>query len=57
MLPPKEAAPLKVTKSFTTEPLLLSVTVIVEEPFEAENVTNPAVVVLLIGVISLKELP
>ena len=52
MFPPKLTAPLKVTKSFTTAPWLGSDTVIVEEPFDAENVTSPALVVDRMGVIS-----
>ena len=57
MLPPKEAAPEKVTKSFTTQPWFTSVTVITAEPFVAEKVTSPAAVVSLIGVMSLKSVP
>ena len=52
ILPPNETAPLKVTKSPTKAPWLASVTVIVEDPLVAENVTSPAEVVNLIGVIS-----
>ena len=53
MLPPSDAAPLKVTKSFSNAPWLLSVTVNVLDPLAAANVTAPAAVVLRIGVISL----
>ena len=51
--PPKVAAPLKVTKSLVTAPCAVSVTVIVEDPFDALNVTSPADVVDLMGVTSL----
>ena len=57
MLPPRLDAPLKVTKSFFTAPCEVSATVIVASPFVAENVTSPADVVNLIGVISLKAPP
>ena len=57
MLPPNDAAPLNVTKSFFTAPCEVSETVIVASPFVAENVTSPADVVNLNGVISLKEPP
>ena len=57
MLPPKEEAPLNVTKSFFTAPCEVSATVIVASPFVAENVTSPADVVNLIGVISLNTVP
>ena len=53
-LPPKEAAPLKVTKSFFTAPCAVSATVISDEPLVALKVTSPAEVVNLIGVMSLK---
>jgi len=53
MLPPKETAPEKVTKSFTTHPWFTSVTTIAEDPFVAAKVTSPADVVNLIGVMSL----
>ena len=53
MLPPNEAAPEKVTKSLTTQPWFMSVTVITGEPFVAAKVTSPADVVDLIGVTSL----
>ena len=53
ILPPRETAPLKVTKSFNIAPWFVSVTVIVVEPFVAANVTSPAAVVSLIGVMSL----
>ena len=52
-MPPKVAAPLKVTKSFAKAPCAVSVIVIVEDPFVAAKVTSPAAVVDLIGVISM----
>ena len=57
MLPPSVNAPENVTKSLTTAPCAVSDTVRVDDPSVAENVTSPADVVLLIGVISLNELP
>ena len=57
MFPPREAAPLNVTKSLTAAPCEASVTVIVDDPFVAEKVTSPAAVVVLIGVISLNKPP
>jgi hypothetical protein len=55
MLPPREAAPEKVTKSFATAPCPVSDTVIVASPSATlAKVTSPALVVDLIGVISLK---
>ena len=53
MFPPNDAAPENVTKSFTTAPCEASVTVIVYDPLVAANVTSPAAVVSLIGVMSL----
>ena len=53
-MPPREDAPLNVTKSFCTAPCAVSATVIVASPFVAENVTSPAEVVDLMGVTSLK---
>ena len=53
IVPPRLAASEKVTKSFLAAPLLVSVTVTVEDPFDAENVTSPAEVVTLNGVMSL----
>ena len=57
MLPPSVTAPLKVTKSLTTAPCAVSVTVSVASPLVAANVTSPAAVVDLMGVTSLKLLP
>jgi hypothetical protein len=59
MLPPREAAPEKVTKSFCyVAPCPVSATVIVASPFATlAKVTSPALVVDLIGVTSLKEDP
>ena len=57
MLPPNEAAPEKVTKSFATQPWFTSVTVITGDPFVAAKVTSPADVVNLIGVMSLYAVP
>ena len=55
MLPPREAAPEKVTKSFCTAPCAVSATVIVASPLPTfAKVTSPALVVDLIGVTSLK---
>ena len=51
-MPPKVAASEKVTKSFLTAPCPVSVTVNVDEPLVAANVTSPALVVFLSGVIS-----
>ena len=51
--PPRDAAPLKVTKSSTLEPCPVSVTVIKADPFVAAKVTSPAEVVARMGVISL----
>ena len=56
-MPPRLDAPENVTKSFLTAPCAVSATVIVASPFDAENVTSPADVVDLIGVMSLKEPP
>ena len=53
MTPPKLTAPEKVTKSFSFAPCAGSVTVIVVYQFVAEKVTSPALVVFLIGVMSL----
>ena len=44
MVPPREAAPEKVTKSFATQPCDTSDTVMVEEPLTAAKVTSPALV-------------
>ena len=57
ILPPNETASEKVTKSFSTAPCPVSVTVIVVLPFVAANVTSPALVVDRIGVMSLKDEP
>ena len=54
IVPPKLAAPENVTKSFSFAPCAGSVTVIVVDPFVAANVTSPALVVFLMGVMSLK---
>ena len=51
-LPPRLDAPEKVTKSLFSAPWPVSVTVIVDEPLVAENVTSPAEVVARIGVMS-----
>ena len=56
MLPPKETAPLMVTKSPTTAPCDESVAVIAAEPSVAEKVIL-LVEVFLIGVTSLKVPP
>ena len=56
MFPPREAASVKDTKSPCIAPWLVSVTVIVVEPFVAENVAVP-VVVLRTGVMSLNVAP
>ena len=53
MLPPSVTAPLKVTKSFSFAPWLVSATVKVDDPLTAANVTSPAAVVARIGVMSL----
>jgi hypothetical protein len=52
MLPPKVVAPLNVTKSPSFAPCAVSVTVIVDEPFDAAKVTSPALVVERKGVMS-----
>ena len=57
ILPPSDAASEKVTKSLLTAPWLVSVTVIVDEPFVAAKVASPALVVALMGVISLYSVP
>ena len=56
-MPPKDAASLKVTKSPFTAPCPDSVTVMVASPLDAEKVASPALVVNLMGVISLKVVP
>ena len=52
ILPPREVACAKVTKSFKTAPCPESVTVIIDDPFVAEKVTV-FVFTFLIGVILL----
>ena len=53
-MPPKLAASENVTKSLAIALCPASVTVTILEPFVAEKVTSPALVVVLIGVMSLK---
>ena len=52
ILPPKETAPLNVTKSPACAPWATSVTVMIGEPLVAAKVASPAVVVERNGVTS-----